>query len=68
MKVEADAGRGTIYQRQLCVLITLDVASTFNSASWRVTIQAMISKIITEYLISAIRNYFCDRKILHGEA
>jgi len=31
MNVVEDAGKGTIYQRQLCVLITLDVANAFNS-------------------------------------
>jgi len=67
MNVVKDAGEGTIYQRQLCVLITLDVANAFNSASWRAIIQAMTSKNIPEYLICVVRNYFCERKILHGE-
>lgn len=68
MDVVADAGRGTIYQRQFCVLITLDVANAFNSASWRAILHAMTTKKIPEYLITIIRNYFCDRKILYGEA
>jgi len=67
MEVVADAGKGAIYQRQLCVLITLDVANAFNSASWRVIMQAMTSKKIPEYLIRVVRNYFCDRKILHSK-
>lgn len=67
MEVVADAGRGSIYQRQLCVLITLDVANAYYSASCRAIIKAMISKRIPDYLTSIIRSYFCDRKILHGE-
>lgn len=67
MNVVKDAGKGTIYQRQLCVLITLDVANAFNSASCRAIIQAMTSKNIPEYLVCVVRNYFCERKILHGE-
>jgi len=27
----------------------------------------MPSKNIPEYLICVVRNYFCERKILHGE-
>jgi len=68
MEVVTEAGKGTIHQRQLCVLIALDVANAFNSASWRAIVQAMISKRIPEYLINVIRNYFCERKILYGEA
>lgn len=67
MEAVAVAGKGTIYQRQLCVLITLDVANTFNSVPWGAIIQAMTIKKIPEYLINFIRNYFCDRKVLHGE-
>lgn len=63
MEVVVEAGRETIYQRRLCILITLDVANAFKSVSWRAIIQAMISKRIPEYLIK-VRNYFCERKIL----
>lgn len=68
MEVVAEVGRGTIRKWQLCVLITLGVANAFNSASWRAIIKAMITKRIPEYLINVIKNYFCERKILHGEA
>lgn len=68
MEIVADAGRGTIYQRKLCVLITLDVANAFNSASWGTIIRAMVNKRVPEYLIRVIRNYICDRMIIHVDA
>lgn len=62
-----EAGAGTIYQRQLCVLVTLDVANAFNSASWAEILSAMRYKNVPNYLIRLIQNYFCDREIKYHE-
>lgn len=63
----ADAGTGTIYKRELCVLVTLDVANAFNSASWNAIIRAMENKKVPGYLIRTVRNYLCDREITYGD-
>ncbi|KAF0715677.1 Uncharacterized protein FWK35_00027935 [Aphis craccivora] len=61
-----EAGAGTIYQRQLCVLVTLDVANAFNSASWAEIINAMRNKNVPN-LTRLIQNYFRDREIKYSE-
>lgn len=62
-----EAGKGSIYQRQLCVLVTLDVANAFNSASWAEIINAMRNKNLPNYLTRLIQNYFRDREIKYSE-
>lgn len=64
----SDAGKGTIYERQLCVLITLDVANAFNSASWEAILNAIAEKKVPGYLTSVVRNYLCDREVTHAES
>jgi hypothetical protein len=63
----AVTGAGTLRQIQLCVLITIDVANAFNSAPWWAIMQAMINKKVPEYLVRVMRNYLCDREIIHGK-
>jgi hypothetical protein len=62
-----EASAGTIYQRQLCVLVTLDVANAFNSAFWAEIINAMRNKNVPNYLTRLIQNYFRDREIKYSE-
>lgn len=41
-----DAAKGAIFKKELCVLVTLDVANAFNSASWGAIMRAMETKKI----------------------
>lgn len=49
------------------MLITRDVANAFNSASWEAILRAIIQKKVPDYLTNVVRNYLCDREIVHGE-
>lgn len=62
------AGTGSIYERQLCVLVTLDVANAFNSASWARILQSLQSKQVPDYLIRILQSYLSDRRITYGES
>lgn len=66
MATVAEAGGGTIYQRQLCVLVKFDVANAFNSASWEAIVRSMVKKRVPGYLCNVMWNYLCDREIVYG--
>lgn len=67
MREVTDAAAGPIYRRELCVLVTLDVANAFNSASWAIIITALEKKKVPNYLIEVLRDYLTDRVIMYGE-
>lgn len=51
-------------ERNLCVLITLDVKNAFNSASWQLILEKLRQINISESLITIIASYLSGRKIL----
>lgn len=54
MDVVVAAGSGPWYNRELCVVVPLDVANAFNTAKWGRIEQLMHDKRMPPYLISAI--------------
>lgn len=63
----ADAGAGSIYKRETCVLVTLNVANAFNSASWARIMQSLEAKQVPGYLTRTLQSYLSDRVITYGE-
>lgn len=51
-------------QRDLCVVITLDVKNAFNSASWQLILEKLRARRVRESLINIIASYLSDRVIL----
>lgn len=62
------AGIGPLYKRELCAMVSLDVANAFNSASWVRIEEALAKKRVPPYLIRVLRSYLSDRKLIYGEA
>lgn len=51
-------------ERDLCVVVTLDVRNAFNSASWQLILEKLRSRGISESLIKIVASYLSERKIL----
>ncbi|KAF5187399.1 reverse transcriptase [Thalictrum thalictroides] len=59
----AASGRG---QKDLCILVTLDVKNAFNTLRWPVIDAALRSKNTPEYLVEMFRSWLSDRSLLTG--
>lgn len=51
-------------ERDLCVLVTLDVKNAFNSASWQLILEKLRTRRISESLINIMASYLSERQIL----
>lgn len=60
----ADAARGFGKDKQLCILITLDIRNAFNSAMWEMIDGAVAGIGFLIYVRRLIRSYLSDRSIL----
>jgi len=58
------AGRGPVQNRDLCVLVTLDVKNAFNSAPWRLIDEALRRNAVPNYLVKILRSYMEDRELI----
>ena len=55
------ARRGTGKRKGLCALISIDILSALNTASWNICIEAMVRKKVPDYLLRMIDDYLSDR-------
>lgn len=60
----ADAAKGVVRDRHLCVLMTLDVKNAFNSAPWEQIDPAVAGIGLSLYVRRILRSYLTDRAIL----
>lgn len=65
LEVAAQAASGS-GQKDLCVLVTLDVQNAFNTLRWPVIDEALRKKNTPEYLVEMIRSWLSDRALLTG--
>ncbi|KAL4104231.1 hypothetical protein QTP88_019540 [Uroleucon formosanum] len=54
-------------QKNLCVLVALDVKNAFNTLRWPVIDEALRMKKTPEYLVEMFRSWLSDRTLLTGE-
>jgi len=66
LKAAHEAGGGAVQNRQLCVVVTLDVKNAFNTAPWKLIDKSLQRSSVPEYLIRIIRSYMSDHKLLVG--
>lgn len=66
VKIINDTGAGSQSRRNLCVLVTLDVTNAFNSESRKIIDEALIEKMVPEYLIRILRDYLSNRILIFG--
>lgn len=59
-----EAATGAVQNRDLCVLVCLDVRNAFNSAPWHLIDAALRKKKVHPSLVRLIRSYLQDRKLL----
>lgn len=55
-----------LHRRNLCAIVSLDVANAFNTASWRRIDQALAEKKVPVYLRRVIRSYLSERSLTFG--
>lgn len=67
LQAAKEAGGGTVQDRNLCILITLDVKNAFNSAPWRLIDAALRRYAVPDYLVKVLRSYMSNRELLIGE-
>lgn len=53
-------------QKDLCVLVALDVKNAFNTLRWPVIDEALRAKKTPEYLVDILRSWLSDRTLLTG--
>lgn len=68
MEVVKSAGTGPLRRRQLCALVTLDVANAFNSARWDKIEAALCRKCLPDYMLRILRSYFNNRELLFDDS
>jgi len=66
LKVAEQAASGTVRNRHLCALVTLDVRNAFNSDPWHLVDAALRARNVTTYLIKILRSYMQDRSLIIG--
>jgi len=57
------AGSGPVQNRDLCVIITVDVKNAFNSAPWRLIDAALQRHAAPVYLVEVLRDYMSSREL-----
>lgn len=65
-RIVRNASTTPLRKRELCVLVTLDVANAFNTASWEAIDRALIKKKVPGYLVRVIRSYLSDRSLQYA--
>lgn len=50
--------------RELCVLVLLDIANAFNSAPWNLMIRALEKGKVSDYIVNLLKSYLHKRTIL----
>lgn len=65
--VVEEASTGSLYKRNLCATICLDVANAFNSASWSKIEEALVGKNVPNFLVLISRSYLSDRLLIYVE-
>lgn len=64
LSVAHEANRSPVQNRHLCVLVTIDVKNTFNSAPWGLINAALRRSAVPEYLVKILRSYIHDRSLI----
>lgn len=64
MNVAQAAGTGAVQNRDLCVLVTIDVKNAFNTAPWRLIDAALRRCLTPEYLINILRSFMENRALV----
>ncbi|CAI6353663.1 unnamed protein product [Macrosiphum euphorbiae] len=67
LNVAKAAGSGPVQNRDLCVLVTIDVKNAFNTAPWRLIDVALRRCGTPDYLLNILRSYMENRELLIGD-
>ena len=57
--------RGTGKRKGFCVLISIYIRNAFNTATWKICIEAMVQKKVPDYLLRMIDDYLSDRLVIY---
>lgn len=64
LRVAHSAKCGSVQDRHLCVLISLDLKNAFNSAPWTLIDEALRRSAAPEYMIKVLKSYMYARSLL----
>ena len=60
LTAEADLASG---HRAVCAVVGVDIRNAFNTARWRLILDALLEKQVPRYIVRIIRDYLRDRSI-----
>ena len=63
--IATKARRGTGKHKGSCALISIDIRNAFNTARWNICIEAMVQKMVPDYLLRMIDDYLSDRWVIY---
>lgn len=64
LQIQEKIKEKAVKNREVCVMVTLDIENAFNSIGWDKIIKAMERKGVERYLINIIVSYLEERKIV----
>jgi len=67
LNVAKAAGNGPVQNRDLCVLVTIDVKNAFNTAPWSLIDAALRRCATLNYLLNILRSFMENRELLIGD-
>ena len=57
--------RATGKRKGFCALISIDISNAYNTARWKICIEAMVQKKIPDYLLRMIDDYLSDMWVIY---
>lgn len=67
MELVESVSSGPLRKREICALVTLDVANAFNSADWTRISEALVRRHVPKYLVQIIHSYLSERILVYGK-
>ena len=65
--IAKNARRGTGKRKGFCAMICIDIRNAFNTARWKICIEAMVQKKVQDYLLQMIENYLSNRWVIYKD-
>ena len=63
--IATNGRRRTGKRKGFCALINIDIRNAFNTARWKICIEAMVQKKVPEYLLRMIDDYLSDMYVIY---
>ena len=65
VNIAINARKGTGKRKGFCALNRIDIRNAFNTARWKICIDGMVQKKVSDYLLRMIDDYLSDRWVIY---